>query len=321
LLLCRTGRAIGGSIKEKVDKGVETVRAGKENVKKVTDPLKESPATKNAAIKAIKAFKAQALLIFKPGRKVPREILMKETSDSAGKLLKNGLEKGKGSFFKMALKGQVPGVNAKMSGGFMVMEVVTRGLLEAIQTGDIGAFPRTIGSSNAWLEAIPGVGSWNSIGRLFSKNGDPLWAKITDAGVNVVGDGILLVGILGSVFSGGASFAAAVAARSAVSSASKSVIRRQVLKQMIKKGTQKGITKVTTKQGRKQLGKSTLKGVKKTAVQTGKVTLTIAAIQQVFERAFPSGTVKRVATKVALKQLKPQQRRLVKMGMKAKNAA
>gem|GEM_PF-6172106 len=316
LLLYRTGDEMRGVIGEQVNKGLRIAEEVRENVGNVVDPLKENPATKKAARGVLKAFKTQALLIFKSGRNVNTSIFEAETRQSTGKLLNDGLEKGKGSFLKMALKGQVPGVNAKMSGGFMVLEVVTRGLLDAIRQGDIGAFPRTISSSNAWLEAIPGVGSWNSIGRLFSDNGDPLWAKLLDAGVNVVGDGILAVGFLSSIYTGGLSIAAAATARGGITAYSKSLLKKQVLKQALKKGVSKVTTKVGTKEGRKQLGKSALKGTGKAAAQTGKVTLTMAAIQQAFERAFPSGTVKRVATKVALKQLTPQQSRLVKMGMK-----
>ena len=201
----------------------------------------------------------------------------------------------------------------------MVIEVLSRGLLDAIRSGSLGNFPETISNSNLWLEAIPGVGSWKSMKRLFTNNGDPLWAKLTEAGVNLVGDGILIAGIVGSVITFGASGVAGVTGRAALVAGAKGLIKKQVLKQSLKQVAEKGVTKFATKEGRQELGKMALKGSGKVALQTGKVTLTMSILEEAFKRFFPTEKVTTVATNIALDQLNPQQRRLVQMGLKAKN--
>ncbi len=327
LLLCRTGREIGGKIKEKVDKGVHLVREAKEGVRNVMDPLKENPATKTAVRSLTTKFKEQSKLIFKHGRKVSPDQIAHETKTLMNQISREGIEKGKGSFYKAVQKGKMPGFTIKTTGKYMVIEVLSRGLLDAIRSGSLGNFPETISNSNIWIEAIPGVGSFKSVKRLFTNNGDPLWAKLTEAGVNLVGDGILIAGIVGSVVTFGASGAAGVAGRAALVSGAKGLIKKQVLKQSLKNVAEKGITKVATKEGRKELAKGALKGSGKAlkgsgkvALQTGKFTLTMSLLEEAFQRFFPTEKVTTVATNIALDQLNPQQRRLVDMGIKAKKA-
>lgn len=139
-------------------------------------------------------------LMFRGGNKVNIEKLGQATKSVTQDVIENGMKNGGADFYKEVGAGKFPGLTIKTTGKFIAVEVLSRSLLEAIRKKDLGAFPETLSNSNIWIEAIPGVGSYKSMGRLFSENGDPVWLKITDAGINLLGDGILLAGIAGSVF-------------------------------------------------------------------------------------------------------------------------
>ncbi|MCF7812257.1 hypothetical protein K9M59_01495 [Candidatus Gracilibacteria bacterium] len=322
LILYKTGKEVGGAMKEKVEEVSITVNEAKNTAQNVLEPIKENPATREASRNAMGKFKEKMKNIFRHKRTVDPLQLKNEIQQLSQETIREGMTKGKLSFVKQFAGKH--GFTFRTSGKFIAVEVLSKGLLESLRTGDISAFPETITSSSVLMEAIPGVGSWKSVERLFSDNGDPFWTKILDAGMNVVGDGILLAGIIGAIPTLGGSLAAGTAGRMGIVGAGKQILKtgmKSGLKTTLKEGGEKLVTKKLGKQIFKEgteeiIEKKGKQGFLKEIVKsTGKWTLTGHMLEEAFGVLFPEGTVTRVATDIALDQLPPQQRRLVQMGL------
>lgn len=328
LVLAKTGFEVGGEMKKRVEEVRVNVHDAKETIHNITDPLKENPITKSATRNVVSRLKESGKSLFKNGKTINSQEFLTETKTLFNKTISEGVQMGKGSFIKEIAQHKVPGMNLRMSGKFIAVEVLSRSLLEAIRTGNLGDFPETLMSSNTWIEAIPGVGSWHSVKRLFSDNGDPLWAKVLDAGMNVVGDGMLVAGIVGSVFTFGASGAAGVGGRAALIAGGRKLLRTFTMKEIKSTIKKQGIKALSKEAGEevfeegakavvKQQGKKSF--LKEVVLSTGKWTLGMHAMEEIFQQIFPDGYVTNVVTDIALDQLTPQQRRLVEMGVNAKS--
>ncbi len=282
----------GGALKDSVENFSEKVGEGVETAKKARETLAHNPA----AIESVRILRAkykekmhQITMDARTGKISPKKAAEKIKNLTAS-IAKDGIKKGKMEFYTQVKRKKFPGLTLKTTGKLMAIEVLSRGIWEAVAQGDFGVFPETITDSNVLVEAVPIVGSFKSGWRLFQDNGDPLWAKWADFGLNLTGDAIFVVGAIGSLATFGATGAAGIATRVGVVTAGREAIKSAVTKQALKETV-------------------------KTSVKTvGKYSLYSLAIQTALEKAFPEGKITKVATDVVLSRLSPGQRQLLEIG-------
>ncbi len=287
--LYNKGKEIGGKTKEKITDFAH-------QAKKVKRTMAENPAARESLriLNLRRRYKRQMhdLLERKAQRKISPKKFAESIKTLTGKITNEGLENGKMDFLKQVKQRKFPGLTIKTTGKLVAIEILSRGILEGIQQGRFGAFTETISDSSTWLEAIPLYGTWQSFKRLDADIDEPAWTKWLDLGVNVVSDGILIGGVVTSLFTGGTSLAGATIAKTATKTALKRFLTRRGLKQMVK-----------------STAKGTLRIGKEATLSAGKWSAISFAAQKSFEKLFPDGVIERIAVKA----LSPQQQRLVSM--------
>lgn len=121
------------------------------------------------------------------------------------------------------------GVNVRRAGGIFLFSISVQAMRAALQERDPSVFIDNMANADLWTETIPGVGSWRSGKRLFSNNGDPLWAKGLDFGINIVGDVAIVagavIGILGTPAGSAALAGGAAGLKTAASAALRGAVR------------------------------------------------------------------------------------------------
>ena len=297
----------GEELKDKTKEEREKIKEGYRDYRRAKTPIALNPA----ALEALRSLKVSykdrmhgvisMLLRKKINGKEALDQIQIITKDVVGR----GTKEGKAEFMSLVGKKEFAGLRFKKVGKFMAIEVFQRGIMEAIEQRRFGAFAETITDSDTLWEAVPGVGSWNSVKRLFIDNGEPAWAKWLDAGLNVAGDAYLLVLTAGSF---GTGTPLAVAGRMGIISAGKSLIKKQLAKEGIKRTTQEVIVKEGVKQGVKKSGK-VIGGAWRFAKNnwgTAAITLGVA-----LDGLIPEGKVTEIATDVLVGSLDEGDRALL----------
>ncbi len=217
------------------------------------------------------------------------EQVKKITTETANEGMKNG----KVEFMKQVKENKFPGLKVKRIGKFMGIEIMTRGIIEGIEQRSFGAFTETITDSETWKEAVPIWGSIRSVDRLFIENGEPMWAKIADAGLNVVGDIYMIGTTVGTL---GIGTGVAAAGRVGIVAAGKGVIK-----------------KLMTKEGVKQTAKGSARAAKGGVVSAGKWGAAALTLGFALDKVFPEGKIEQVASDIAVGSLTPGQKKLLEV--------
>lgn len=257
----------------------------------------ENPAAQ-AVIGKYKGRAKDLLLLFRKGKLSPQDFTH-QFQDLTGKISREG---GK-ELHQIVNAKKLPGFSLNTAGKYIVVEVLSKGVLNAIEEKRFGAFTETLTDTDVLIEAIPIVGSWKSIGRLLDKDDEtPLKLKLFDAGLNIVGDVALIAGVVTSVASFGSTAVAGVAARTAITGFGKSLLKKEARKQVVK-----------------TILKTSATAASKIVLSAGKFSLISILVQQAFKKFVPGGKIMEMATKTATKNfLTPTQARAVEMVMARK---
>ncbi len=281
---------------DKFEKGKEVAKKGFKNYKEFKRSMRENPAAR--ALVGEYKTKARSLLdAYRSGGISPEKF-----TDSFRTLSGDVAKKGGRDLYDLAAANKVPGFTIKTTAQFMIMEVFTKSVVNAVEQRRFGAFTETLTDANVWIEAIPGVGSYRSIKRLFDENdATPMWLKGVDAGMNVIGDAFLLAGVVGSVFSAGSSLAGAAAIRSTITGVGTSMLRKSARKAVVK-----------------QVLKTTTSAAAKIVWSAAKMSLVSILVQEAFKRFVPDGKIlEYTVEKVTDRTLSPAQKRAARMMMAA----
>ncbi len=289
------------NIKNKVSNFKEYVHQAKE----VKTTISENPALRESLkmIRLRKAYRNQMheIIEMKHQKKLSPKKFFKRMQNITSGIAKEGMENAsqKAEFLRNVKENKFPGLSLKTTGKVMVVEVLTRGIMEGINTGSFGAFKETISDTDTLTEAIPLVGTWRSFNRLINDTDEPMLTRSIDFGVNFVGDTFLVAGAIGSVFTGGSSLIAATTARSAVKIGLKRYLTKRGMKLMAGKAVR----------GSNKAAKATANIAKDAVVSAGKWSAVSFGLQKTFEKYAPEGIVE----SIAVKALSPQQQRMLEM--------
>ncbi len=317
----------GVKVAKKAKKTVETGKKIAGDVDHVRDELRENPAAMQAIDDSIKIAKGKFKKTFKFGRMVAPRTLVSETAENLTPVLRlcaqYPIETAR-SVSKLKKIGvvlqKVPG-NGNVVGNYVV-GASTHYVNEAREKGTLGDFPETIASSSDW-EAAMLFGSWKSGKRLFYDrlykgidNGDALWKQVADFGINAVGDGVFIAGVVSGFVTFGAGAVAGVAARGGIVAAGRrflAKVGRSEAIEEVEKVTGQLVEKNVLKEGVKKGGELALKVMK-----NNRMALTQEVAFAAFDHFVPDGVIAQAAINIALT---PGQKDLMKFVQSRKMAA
>lgn len=271
------------AITDKVESGMRKADEMIDNTQQGLDSIRENPAVGQLASK----YNQQMRDLWRGADKHKPQEIARLSKKIMGETIKEGYQKYGKSFLKSVDSRKFQGFNIRGTGRHMMVEVLSRGVMDGFREGSsftdgLRKAGETITDSSTLKEAIPGVGSFKSLKRLFSDNGDPLKLKLLDAGLNVTGDLVLAAGVVASTVSFGATAAAGLAARGSLLAVSKSVLKKQALV----KGVQ-----------------STGKVAGKTVISTGKWTALTMGIEKAYRTYFPTDKIVQYSVATMKQQL------------------
>jgi hypothetical protein len=271
------------TIKDEIGEDVKVIKEKTEDVDEVSSLSKENPVAMSfERINNLRKFLNSSMTDL-TARLYSKKIGQKEYARRVQNLYKDVAKKGQrypSRFKEFVKKGQMHGFTLRTSGKFVIVEVLNRSIMEAIESGKYWeGFKHSISSSNVLVEMVPGVGTWKSGQRFFdAQNPDPFWVKSLDFGLNLAGDVMLAIGVAGAAFTGGASLAVAVALRGGVVGAGKSLLK-------------KAAVKVATKEGAKGVAKSSVKFVGSVVSDLAKLNAFMFVVGQAVKSYFPEKEV------------------------------
>ncbi|MCK5460494.1 hypothetical protein KAI58_00725 [Candidatus Gracilibacteria bacterium] len=279
---------------DKVDDLKDKGTKAKEYFSTYRHSVVENPAAQ-AVIGKYKGQVGELLGFFKKGKLSPQEFT-NQFKDLTGKISREG---GK-ELSQIVNAKKLPGFSLNSAGKYMVVEVLSKSVLNAVEQKRFGAFSETLTDVDVLKEAIPIVGSWKSLGRLFDEDDEtPFKLKLFDAGLNIVGDAALIAGVISSVASFGTTAAIGVAARTTITGIGKLQLKKEARKQIVKRAL-----------------KTSASSASKIVLSAGKFSLISILVQQAFNRFVPGGKIMEMTTKTATKNfLTPTQARAVEMVM------
>ena len=162
---------------------------------------------------------------------------------------------------------------------------LTISAFNAKRKGSFREFFRSLTSKETLTEAfIPGVGTWRSIKRNWHNSQSPTWLKITDIGLNVVGDVMLTAGYISSIFSFGSGAAAGIAGRTALLGLGKGLLKREGIEIAAKQMGKTIVAKETRQAALKFAGKSLKEGVKASAISSAVMLSMQIAMKKFFNK-------------------------------------
>jgi len=278
-----------GIIKKKGEKAVESVQEKIRQVKQVKKAGTKVRVLRKAsdipAKDLVKTFEDETSSLYKSlaERKISNKTLAKGLEEANIKLFKRASENGQvKELLKLMKKGKISGLElpAKFSAesqGVMrrltklkinpfsmaIGVALTEVGMNAHNKGGFSSFGKSLISKETLTEAfIPGVGTWRSIKRNWHNSQTPTWLKVTDIGLNVLGDAWLTAGYVSSFFSFGGGAVAGVAGRTALLGLGKRLLTREGVEIAAKAAGKKIVAKETRQAALKAVGKTVKDGAK-----------------------------------------------------------
>ncbi len=283
--LKREGKELQKSAKEKMREGKQLSRASKESGVR---HLRKNKIPAKDLVKNFEKEIAELKIKFNKGE-ISAEVFGQRMEEANVKLFREAkANRQVKPLLKLMKKGKVPGMELpanfsvknknpaknlfklKVNPISMAVSVaITKAVLDGKEKSSWKEIGRSLVSKETLTEAfVPGVGTWRSLKRNWNNSSAPTWLKITDVGLNVVGDVMLAAGYIGSLFSFGGGAAVGVAGRTAVVGLGKRWLTREGVKIAAKQAGKA----VVTKEGRKMVlnsaKKSVMQGVKTSAIST-----------------------------------------------------
>lgn len=306
-------KAKGNELASKTKEEREKIKKGYCNYRRAKNALAINPAAMEGLkmLKRSYSDRMHGVVSMLLRKKIKGNEALDQMQGIAQDVTESGMQIGKNEFARAVSNKEFAGFQLKKVGKFLAIEVMTRGLLEAIEERRFDAFSETITDSSTLLEMVPGVGSWNSLKRLGIDNGEPMWAKGLDVTLNFLGDGYMFFTLGGAAaatfLTGGAAapvagtaVAGAAAMRVGIVAAGRKGIQKLVTRFGTKEAIRNAMTKESIKHGVKNPGKLVGKSWRGIKNNLGTAAMTTGVVLDYY---IPDGKIAEITTKVLISKL------------------